>query len=219
MRTPDSGLPTCLRRTRLRRASHSVGGRACNAPLQTRTWTRLRRARKNAPVDVDAPATRLQKRACGRASKNAPVDAPAARLQKRACGRACNAPAMYRGTPLARLFSRERWHTYNHAVFLLAGRRAWITACARLLYGRAPEHAPSPPLLYACPVLRPVLARVRPSRLCGGCVQTRLRRPPWSRLETCVECLAKALKMRRLALPAPRSCPLPYRVDCPWRRA
>ena len=94
------------RRTRPRRASHSVGGRACNAPLQTRPKTRLRRARKNVPVD--APATRLQK--------------------KRACGRACDVQGHVQSGTLA----------YSHAGFLLAGRRAWITACARLLHGRAP---------------------------------------------------------------------------------
>ena len=191
----DSALPTCLRRPRPRRASHSVGGRACNAPLPTRPWTRLRRPRKNAPpkrasknMPVGAPATRLQKRACGRACHAPPKTRLLTRLQRASKNAPVDAPAMYRATPLVRL---------------LAGRRAWIAACARLLHGRAPEHTPSPPLLYACPVLRPVLARVRPSRLCGGCAshapadapETATVVAPWRRAWSAWQ---RRLMMRRL---------------------
>ena len=119
-------------------------------------------------MPVGAPATRLQKRACRRAC-DAP---PKTRLWTRLQRASKNAPATRLRCTGARAFGaafQSGALAYSHPVFLLAGRRAWITACARLLHGRAPEHTPSPPLLYACPVLRPVLARVRPSRLCGGC--------------------------------------------------
>ena len=181
MRTPDSALPTCLRR------------RARDAP---------------STASADAPATRLYKRARGRASKNMPVGAPATR-QKRACGRACDGP------PKTRLWTRLQRASKNATVDAPAtrlqstGAHLWrgfsvghagiqscgVFACraARLDqpargYFMAGRLSTRPARLFCTPVLscvrslhasvHHVFAAAAPrTRL-----QTHLRRPPWSRL-------------------------------------